>query len=135
MQAIKDWQCRRCCLNPRLERALDLRSACKPFTTLVILRATPQSLHSDSNTCVTMLHRRLLWTGNAGNVVSAHGWKGALNFESACRSLHNVEIDHHEREIYMRVFDNVPGGPSFSEPEALLLVDYDKDDVGGCKED
>eukprot|EP00878_Enallax_costatus_P009989 GHUV01010427.1.p1 GENE.GHUV01010427.1~~GHUV01010427.1.p1 ORF type:complete len:410 (+),score=104.60 GHUV01010427.1:469-1698(+) len=82
-----------------------------------------------SQLLVLCFDKQLLWTGNAGNVVSAHGWKGALNFESACRSLHNVEIDHHEREIYMRVFDNVPGGPSFSEPEALLLVDYDKDDV------
>ncbi|KXZ46896.1 hypothetical protein GPECTOR_39g390 [Gonium pectorale] len=56
---------------------------------------------------------------NADQVVTAHGWKGAMTFAMATKVLHNVEIDMHNQEIYMTVD---PG-------ETLLLVDYDKDDA------
>lgn len=44
-----------------------------------------------------------LGSTNCNAVVSAHGWRGALNFASAARTLHGVEIDHKEEEIYMQV--------------------------------
>ncbi|GLC41825.1 hypothetical protein PLESTM_001244100 [Pleodorina starrii] len=56
---------------------------------------------------------------NANAVVSAHGWKGALNFTQASRTLHNVELDHQNQEIYMPVDPH----------ETMLLVDYDKNDA------
>ncbi|GIL89716.1 hypothetical protein Vretimale_16624 [Volvox reticuliferus] len=56
---------------------------------------------------------------NANAVVTAHGWKGALAFSQACRTLHDVEIDHYSQEIYMPV----------DPDETMLLVDYDKDDA------
>ncbi|KAG2488831.1 hypothetical protein HYH03_012630 [Edaphochlamys debaryana] len=56
---------------------------------------------------------------NADLVVSAHGWRGALNFAQASKALHNVEVDNHKQEIYMSV----------DAGETMLLVDYDKDDA------
>mmetsp|Transcript_44122 Transcript_44122/g.114281 ORF Transcript_44122/g.114281 Transcript_44122/m.114281 type:complete len:401 (-) Transcript_44122:228-1430(-) len=56
---------------------------------------------------------------SAGAVVSAHGWRGALNFPAACSTLHDIHVDHHEEEVGM--FIN-PG-------ETMLLVDWDKDDA------
>ncbi|GFR53147.1 hypothetical protein Agub_g15867 [Astrephomene gubernaculifera] len=56
---------------------------------------------------------------NANAVVTAHGWRGAMTFKQACKTLHNVEVDLHNEEIYMTVDPH----------EALLLVDYDSDDA------
>jgi hypothetical protein len=35
--------------------------------------------------CVVLFDKQLLWTGNSDAVVSAHGWRGAMNFDDACR--------------------------------------------------
>ncbi len=51
---------------------------------------------------------------NADKITSGHGWRGALNFERAARTLTAVDIDHHEKEIYMAVEQGYP--------ETLLLV-------------
>jgi hypothetical protein len=51
---------------------------------------------------------------NADQITSGHGWRGALNFAQAARTLTAVDIDHREKEIYMAV---EPG-----YPETLLLV-------------
>jgi len=56
---------------------------------------------------------------NAGEVVSAHGWHGALNFQAACHTLHGIHVDEGEEEVGMVV----QGG------ETVLLVDWDKDDA------
>eukprot|EP00879_Flechtneria_rotunda_P002735 GHRR01002942.1.p1 GENE.GHRR01002942.1~~GHRR01002942.1.p1 ORF type:complete len:411 (+),score=107.49 GHRR01002942.1:318-1550(+) len=77
---------------------------------------------------VLCFDKHLLWSGDSDRVVSAHGWKGALGFQQACRTLHSVEIDQSEQEIYMKIFDNTPEA-AMQPPEALLLVDFDKDNV------
>jgi hypothetical protein len=45
---------------------------------------------------------------------------------AAVRTLHSVDIDHAKEEIFMSLPNDVPGMPT----EAMLLVDYDKSDVG-----
>lgn len=74
---------------------------------------------------VLAFDKALLWTLNADQVVSSHGWRGALGFAEACRALHSVDVDYKEQEIFMSLPNDVPGVP----PEAMLLVDYDKNDV------
>uniref|UniRef100_A0A383WDE8 C2 domain-containing protein n=1 Tax=Tetradesmus obliquus TaxID=3088 RepID=A0A383WDE8_TETOB len=74
---------------------------------------------------VLAFDKALLWTLNADQVVSSHGWRGALGFAEACRALHSVDVDYREQEIFMSLPNDVPGVP----PEAMLLVDYDKNDV------
>ncbi|PNW71791.1 hypothetical protein CHLRE_16g685573v5 [Chlamydomonas reinhardtii] len=56
---------------------------------------------------------------NADVVVTAHGWKGAMNFTQAREKLKNVEVDEKKQEIYMTV----------DAGETMLLVDYDRNDA------
>jgi hypothetical protein len=45
---------------------------------------------------------------------------------AAPRTLHGVDVDHAEQEIFMSLPNDVPSVPT----EVMLLVDYDKNDVG-----
>jgi hypothetical protein len=62
-----------------------------------------------------------MWKMSAATVVQAHGWRGAHNFTSASRALTDIDFDRAEEEIYMSI------DPSCRD--ALLLVDWDADDV------
>lgn len=46
-----------------------------------------------------------------------------------CRTLHGVDIDHADQEIFMPLEEGTAAGAP-GVADALLLVDYDKDDVG-----
>jgi len=72
-----------------------------------------------NSVCVYIFDSTFLNATPTTQVVSAHGWRGALNFESASRVLHGVDIDPHEKEIFMTIERN----------ESMLVVDWDKDDV------
>lgn len=37
--------------------------------------------------CLVVFDKSLIWCGDSDAVVSAHGWRGAMNFEGACRSV------------------------------------------------
>ena len=65
--------------------------------------------------------KTLLWQTSADTVVSAHGWRGALNFKKACATLHDIDIDHAEEELFLSLAD--------PDRDALLLIDYDDADV------
>lgn len=35
--------------------------------------------------CVVVFDKVLLWSGNSDMVVATHGWRGAMNYDTACR--------------------------------------------------
>eukprot|EP00798_Chlamydomonas_sp_ICE-L_P021182 gene21182-28082_t len=75
---------------------------------------------TDFNALTVIAHDASYLGGtNAAEVVRAHGWAGALNFEKACRTLNNIDVDKKEEEIFMMVDPN----------ETVLIIDWDKDDV------
>ncbi|EFJ46519.1 hypothetical protein VOLCADRAFT_93072 [Volvox carteri f. nagariensis] len=98
----------------------DGRAICPGLIAYEELKLDDVPINIDFNQLgVVVFDAQPLSSTNANAVVSAHGWKGALDFSQASRTLRDVELDHHKQEIYMAVDPN----------ETMLLVDYDKDDA------
>ncbi|KAI9097091.1 hypothetical protein DFS34DRAFT_622490 [Phlyctochytrium arcticum] len=65
-----------------------------------------------------------------GKIVSAHGWKGSLNFQAAATKLQDVLLDHADQAVYFPL----PSKHNFTtedsvDPSTFIVVDWDQ---GNC---